>query len=171
MKRTIIIVALIIIASISAFGQMSDKKPDKTSKAKEQVTALATEFANALVKGDTATLERILSSDYVDVNPDGFPTPKKLYIDYFKVNANNANGYALKAINIDFSLSSSIRIYGDTAIMVVLATPEWRGANNQTKNQLYTATLVAIKKNGQWQFVAAHYSEIKFQETKPPQSQ
>jgi Domain of unknown function (DUF4440) len=167
MQRTIIIVTLIIVASLSTFGQMSAKKPDKTSKAKEQVTALATEFANALVKGDTATLDRILSDDYADVTPGGFPTPKKLYIDYFKLNANTP---VLEAININLNLSY-IRIYDDTAIMVVPATAKWRGANNQTEEQTFTATLVAIKKKGRWQFMAAHYSElIKSQETQLRQS-
>ncbi len=159
MKKTIIITALIIAASISVFGQMSDKKSDKTSKAKEQVMALATELANALVKGDTAVLERILSDDYADVAPNGFPTTKKLLIDFFKLNANNPK---LEAINLR---DSYVRIYGDTAIIVVPATAKWRRANNQTEEQNYTATLVAIKKNGNWQFVAAHYSEVKVQET------
>lgn len=156
MKRTIIIVALIIAASISVFGQ----KADKTGKAKEQVTALTTELANALVKGDTATLERILSDDYAAIGLNGLPETRKLLIDYFKLNANNASVPKLTAIDLG---ESYVRIYGDTAVMVAPATAKWRGANNQTGEQIYTATLIAVRKNGNWQFVAAHYSEVKSQ--------
>jgi len=158
MKRTIIILAFIIVASISALGQTSDKKSDETSKAKEQVTALAVELANALVKGDTAALERIFSDDLEAVGLGGFPENREMLIGYLKVNANNASVPKLTAIELG---ETSIRIYGDTAVMQFAPVAEWRTPNNQTRKETYTATLVAVRKNGNWQFVAAHYSEFE----------
>ena len=115
MKRIIIIVALICATSISVFSQKSDKKSDKTSKAKEQVTALVNEFATALVKGDVATLERILSDDYTSVVT--VPTTKKMLIESIKVNANNPDINKLTAIDFDNS-AANIRLYDNVAVMV-----------------------------------------------------
>jgi hypothetical protein len=160
MKRTIIIITFIIVASISAFGQTPDKKSDKTSKAKEQVTALAVELANALVKGDTAALERILSVDCGTIGPGGLPLNREMVIRYFKVNENNASVPKLVAIDLG---ESSIRIYGDTAVMEVASVVKWRTPDNETGKKTYMATLVAVRKNGNWQFVATHYSEFESQ--------
>jgi hypothetical protein len=160
MKRTIIITVFIIVASISAFGQTSDKKLGKTSQAKEQVTALAAELANALVKGDTATLERILSDDYGGIGLGGLPESREMLIGYIKINANNASIPKLASIELG---ESSIRIYGDTAVMELASAVTWQTPNNQTEKSIYTATLAAVRKNGIWQFVSAHYSEIKIQ--------
>jgi len=160
MKRTIIITVFIIVASISAFGQTSDKKLGKTSQAKEQVTALAAELANALVKGDTATLERILSDDYGGIGLGGLPESREMLIGYIKINANNASIPKLASIELG---ESSIRIYGDTAVMEVASVVKWRTPDNETGKKTYMATLVAVRKNGNWQFVATHYSEFESQ--------
>ena len=167
MKSTIIIVTLIIVMSISSFGQKTDKKSDKDSKAKEQVAALIKEYADALVKGDTATLERILAPEYGDITPDGVPDTKNLLLEYFKVNGKNN---PLRAIDI-MSDILLIRIYDNTAVVYVNATVKWRGKNDQTEEQRYAATLTAVKQNGQWQFVMGQWTEFKSQETKPRPSQ
>jgi hypothetical protein len=179
MKVTISIITLMIVISISAFGQPSDKKSDKNSKPKEQVAALTEEFAKALIKGDTATLERILAPEYGSILPGSFPESKKILIEYFKVNANTKRASMLR--EIDFTVPAglvgsepgaekfNIRLYDNSAVVFLIAKVKWLGANDQILEQSYLATLVAIKKDGRWQFVIGNASEVpKGQISKPP---
>jgi hypothetical protein len=163
MKKMIVHVALIIVTSVSVFAQMPSQKSDKTDKIKAQVMALATEWANAKVKGDTATLERILSDDFSEIYD--LPASKKLLIDSFKLNANNPDIRKLTAIDFDTSLDS-IRLYDNVAVMIFPAKVKWSGGKKgQPGEGNFMHTLVAYKKKGQWQIVVIHYSEYKIQVT------
>ncbi len=67
MRKTIFLVALIIATSLSVFGQKTDKQSSKMSKAEQEIKALASDFANAVVKKDAVALERLLTADFIDV--------------------------------------------------------------------------------------------------------
>jgi len=160
MNRTFTIVGVLIACWISVFGQTTEKASDKDSKAKEQVTALAKELVNALSKGDTATLERILSEDYAEIEQGGMPVSRKMLIDAVKAQANTPI-----AMSIAFDVSdANVRLYGDVAIMGVIAKVKWSGIAKPTRNLV---TLVAVNKNEHWQFVMAQYTEIETHVSKP----
>jgi hypothetical protein len=76
MKRIVLLVILPIATSVTVLGQGSGEKSDKDEKEKQEVVALATEYANALVKRDWATMERSLSDDYGDINTGACQQPK-----------------------------------------------------------------------------------------------
>lgn len=165
MKRTIILVALIIATSVPIIGQASGKKSDKNDKAKKEVVALATEYANALVKRDTATMERILSDDYGDISTTGLPTPKSLMIKFFK--GLSADAPRLEAINLDDTWTF-VRVHDNAAVLVTKITLKWQGSKEELAKKwgsimpmsdAYVVTLVAIRKNGSWQIVSTHESE------------
>lgn len=61
MKKTIFLVAIVIAVSLSIFGQNLDTKSGKMSKTEQAVADLAKEFGDALVKRDTAAIERLLT--------------------------------------------------------------------------------------------------------------
>ena len=163
MKRTIILVILTMATSVSAFGQASGNKPDKNDQAKKEVVALATEYANALVKRDVATAERILSDDYVDIST-GMPTSKFLTIRAFKELP--ADFPRPEAINLDDNLNI-VRVYDNAAVLVTKITLKWQGSKEEPAKKwgsmmpmsdAYAVTLVAAKKNGHWQIVSTHES-------------
>lgn len=164
MKRTIIIFTLIIASSISVFSQTSGKQRDKDEKAKKQVMALITEFSNALIKEDTAALDRIISNEAaVFVEPSGLPITKEMVINIFKID----KGAKLTAIDL---AESYVRIFGDTAVLVLPVTAKWHTTkDNQDGQGLYTATIVAVKKNGNWKIMVGHYSEFQTRVSPPPQ--
>lgn len=71
MKKTIFLVAIVIAASISIFGQTTITQSDKMSKTEQEVTNLVTEYGNALVKRDTAAIERLLADDFMNITGKG----------------------------------------------------------------------------------------------------
>jgi hypothetical protein len=149
MKRTTIIIVLLNAASISVFGQKSDKKSYKTNGAKEQVTALVTQYAQAMVNKDTAVLERILSEDYSDIDSAGFPMGKVMVINWAKTEG------AVKYETFDL-IEPVARIYNkDTAVIIALATLKLSGA--EARKVIITFT--AVKNGRLWQIVARHESE------------
>ncbi len=174
MKRTIIAAAFIITAlSVTIFGQTSDKKSDENDQAKKEVIALAKEYANALVKRDSAALERILSDDYGDISTEGVLTTKAIMVrmpEEFMPNAPR-----LEAVNFD-ELFTYVRVYDKTAVLVTKINLKWQGSKEKLAKKwkstlpmsdAYVVTLVAVKKNGTWQIVSTHESEylVKTQAT------
>lgn len=165
MKRTIILVALIIATSVPVLGQASGKKPDKNDKAKKEVVALAKEYANALVKRDATTMGRILADDYGDVSTIGLPTLKHMIVEFFKEPP--AGSPRLEAINFDDN-RTFVRVYDNAAVLITKITLKWQGSKEELAKKwasimplsdAYIVTLVAVKKNGNWQIVSTHESE------------
>jgi hypothetical protein len=176
MKRTIIFASLVMIAaSVNIFGQTSDKKSDKNEKAKKEVIALVTEYNNAIVKKDAATMERILADDYSEISPTGFPTSKTLIVRFYKESPTDVP--RPEAINFDDAWIS-VRVYENTAVLVGKIDLKWKESKEELAKKWgsimplpgdsYIETFVAVKKNGNWQIVSKHESifELKFKISK-----
>jgi hypothetical protein len=175
MKRTILVATFIMTAlSVCILGQTPSKKSDKVEKTKNEVIALADAFFKASAKMDAEAMERILSDDYVSIESidsvdndmSGIPMGKDLLIRFFK--EGSPGGLRLAAIQMDETFKA-VRVYGDTAVLVTKITLKWQGSREELakkykfmpKNDDFTVTLVAVKKNGAWQIVSKHQSEFK----------
>jgi hypothetical protein len=162
MKRIIIFVTFIILATISALGQTSTTESAENSQEKGQVKKLAAEFANSITgKGDTVTLERILSADYADLGLFGPITPRGLLFRGYKEGG-------LQIVTFKFNDDPSLRIYDNTAVMVVGARLKWKNVNSE--DLAYLCTLIAVKRKELWQIVGTHCNEFKSQIASPPKA-
>lgn len=148
MKRTITIAGLVFVCSISAFGQTAERTSDKGAKAKEQVMALANEYANAFVKGDGATMERIVSDDYGDI---GLAGSKFLLTRAFK------EGGVLPAV-FRLGENPTFRYFGNAAVLITDATLKWPESDKLGWNSRYMITFVAAIENGRWRIATIHMS-------------
>ncbi len=186
MKRTILVATFIItVLSVCILGQTPSKKSDKDEKAKNEVVTLAEAFFNASVKMDAEAMERILSDDYKgiessedvgDFSSYGFPTGKDLLIRFFKeARQNGQEGLRLEAIQMDKDFTS-VRVYGDTAVLITKITLKWQGAREELAKKYkfmprkddFIFTLVAVKKNDAWQIVSKHQSEFQIKAYRSP---
>ena len=177
MKRTILVATLMIIAlSAAIWGQTPSQKSDKDENAKNEVTAIAEAYFKASVEMDAVAMNRILADDYIniessddvgnDISMTGIPMGKDFLIRLFK--GASPDGLRLAAIQMD-ETTKSVRVYGDTAVLVTKITLKWKGSREELakkyksmpKNDDFIVTLVAVKKNGVWQIVSTHQSEFK----------
>ena len=179
MKRTLLIAALMITAlSVCIAGQTSKQKSGKDEKAKNEVLALAREYADAFVKKDVTTLERILRDDYVHIS-SGLPQPKFLLLRFFNENG-ISNLPSLESIDFDENYKF-VRVHGETAVLVTKITLKWQGSKEELLKKWkgvmpecdsYFVTLVAVKKNGVWKIISTHSSEyaVVIRVSPPPEN-
>ncbi len=152
MRKTIFLVVVISAASLSVFGQKTDKASSKVSKNEQEIKTLANKLANAVVKKDAAAMEHLLAGDFIDISPGGPLSSRAQFIDEYKNPPANAVRHESAEIVAD---SSKVRFYGDVAVMTALWA--WRGtANGQPFNAVLVTTMVAAKKTGRWQIASTH---------------
>jgi ketosteroid isomerase-like protein len=157
MQKTIFLVALLIATSFSIFGQTTDTKSSKMSKTEQEVADLVTEFANALVKRDTDTIERLLADDFMEITLNGNMTSKSQYVANYKKPLSPTAG-KLEAFE---SSDLKIRVYGDAAVMSFRLKARGQNSKGEAFNQdlgMWTAVLAKIK--GKWQIVSTQGSPI-----------
>ena len=170
MIRAIILAAIFMTTWAVVFGQSAGKKPDKDDLAKKAIVALAREFADALVNRDAVAADRILEEDYMDFS-NGIPNTKFLLLRALKELP--ANYPRPEAINLDDSLNL-VRFYDNTAVLRTKITLKYHGSKEDLDKKWkmllpmfdeYAVTLVAVKRNGNWQIVSTNESvwDFKFQ--------
>ena len=144
MKTILCLLCLLIFAPAVAEGQVTnDKRP---LSLEEHLKGLVRQWDEAIVKRDTATLDRLLASEFKFVG--GWN--KAEYLDSIKTQAADA---VTSAVSTDLE----VLFYGSTAVVTGVDT-----ISGQNKGQPYTAkwlyTDVWVKRAGRWQCVRTHAS-------------
>jgi ketosteroid isomerase-like protein len=160
MRKKFVLAALIAAAHIlpvPVFGQVSDRPSNDTLSAEKDVRGLAGQLANAIVERDIPTLERLLTDDFVDINPDGAVSPRAQFIDEYK----NPPATANKFESAEFGAGDSqIRFYGDVAILT--GPSIWRGrtAEGHSFTGTLVTSMVAVRTDGRWKIATTHSSSV-----------
>jgi len=147
MNKILSILLVMLSVSFFIFGQVDDKN----SRAERDVAKTNEEFDRAIVSRDAAEYERILADDFIFTSFDGTLTDKAKELA------------KVKSGDLKFELGKSddvrIKIYGKTAIVTGRFTAKGTSKGREfTFSERYTA--VFVKRNGRWQMVAEHSSEI-----------
>jgi len=131
--------------SLVVFAQTANKN---ATGVEQELRNLVRLWDEAYVKGDTATLDRLLADEFAFVGG-----PKKAeYLASFKS----------RNLVIDSAVSSDIQVqvYGDTAVLIGLDT-----ITGNNKGQTYLTKWlymdVWIKRNGRWECVKTYSSQAK----------
>ena len=144
MKLILYWLCLLMFAPTVAEAQGTKDK--RQPSVEEQLTNLVRQWDEAIVKRDTATLDRLLASDFKFVGGRN----KAEYLDSIKTQATDA---VTSAVSTDLE----VLFYGSTAVVTGLDT-----ISGQNKGQPYTAkwlyTDVWVKRAGRWQCVRTHAS-------------
>ena len=144
MKTIICLLCLLMFAPVVAEAQGTKDK--RQPGVEEQLTSLVRQWDEAIVKRDTATLDRLLASDFKFVGGRN----KAEYLDSIKTQAADA---VTSAVSTDLE----VLFYGSTAVVTGVDT-----ISGQDKGQPYTAkwlyTDVWVKRAGRWQCVRTHAS-------------
>ena len=150
MKRFFLMVAIAIAAITLAEAQ--DKKPDSANKAEQEVAALNREWADAIAKGDMATLDRLFAEDMTVTSGSGTVRNKAQEMDDVRPSADIKTYY----FNTD---DVRVRVYGDSAVVTGRAWWKINFKGKDADNER-RYTLVFVKQQGRWQIVAQQLSRI-----------
>ena len=144
MKRILIVAVLISAASSVTTGQTS-------GNTEQAIRQLMSELANAQVKGDTATLNRIWADDFAFTNSSGEVQTKAQRLAEIK-----SGELKFESISID---DVQVRVYGDTAVVMSRGTVKGQRRGQDLTGQS-RGTSVYVKKQGRWQQVAQQVTRI-----------
>ena len=144
MKLILCLLCLLVFAPVVAEAQGTKDK--RQPSVEEHLKGLVRQWDEAIVKRDTATLDRLLATEFAFVGG----LKKAAYLESVKSQAPDA---VTSAVSTDLE----VLFYGSTAVVTGLDT-----MSGQNKGQPYTAkwlyTDVWVKRAGRWQCVRTHAS-------------
>lgn len=146
MKKILVLAVIVLGTPFFATSQT------KTSNIEQMIKQMEREWADAYVKRDAATLDRLLANDFMDADDNGNTQNKAQYIELAK----NPVGTFYSA---EFS-DTKVRVYGDTAVSTGRLVIK---GSNREQGEAFRYTGVYVKRHGRWQAVASHLSAIKQQ--------
>lgn len=145
MKLALVTLSLILLGSLPIAAQKKNRDRDaKIMSELMELKSLVRAWDGAYVKGDTATLDRLLATEFAFV---GGPN-KADYLASFKTRPADSVQSAL-------STDIQIQVYGDTAVLTGIDT-----ISGRRKSESYEAKWlymdVWIKRDGRWQCVKTY---------------
>ena len=162
-KLLVQITGLILALAIFVFSVQAQNQ-SKQNKDERNLTALVKQMAEAQSKFDTATLEKIYASDYIEVSPIGEVDPRAKAINFYKpaVKANSSN--ASPTVTTD---EFTIRTYGNFAIVIARFAFAQAGIEPSPRPPVsFRATLTCRKEKGAWKIASVQVTGIR-----PPRPQ
>jgi ketosteroid isomerase-like protein len=138
MNRRIVVLAIAVLL-VTFCGAAA------AQNAAEEIKKLETDRAAAVVKGDTAFLEKQTADDYTLINANGQMSTKAQMIDGFKSGKSK--------LTMDELSDMKVHMYGDTAVITGKSNVKGTlGGKDVTGPVMFTR--VWVKKDGRWQSVA-----------------
>ena len=139
MLKIVVLVGSVVIC----FSFNSCKQGYDQQEAERYIRESESQWAESVASGDGAVVQRILAEDFIGVDPKG------RHYDKAKMVSETPDGpkyFASNHLN-----DVKIRFYGDTAI--AQGNESWERKNGERGRFVWTDTW--LRRNGQWQIVAA----------------
>ena len=123
----------------------------KTGEAKEELLKLEKAFAKAIVKNDLEGIGRLVTDDWIIIDPNGEIVDRARFFEVIKSGA----------LTHDMMESEDfrVRVYGDNAVVTGVTRTKGRfmGQEFSTRER---ATDVFVKRDGRWQCVLTHLTRF-----------
>jgi uncharacterized protein (TIGR02246 family) len=149
MKRIFIIFVLTLAAY--SFVAAQNAAP---SQLEQELRQLNKQLFNAIISGDKAAFENLMSDDYIQITGLGTKLTKSDHL------ASAPPPEEIKKFKIEDTLSEvQVRDYGDIALLNFIVESTVEGGGQKLINR-YRMTEVYKRRNGKWQIVARHSTKI-----------
>ena len=146
MKRILLLTIAVIALSCLLVAQAKNaKSTGKNNNVTDEIKKLEQQRNEAILKGDTATLDKLTSDDYTNTTAQGKIEKKSDIMDGFKSGKIKFDSRELSDLDV--------RVYGNTAVVTgqVAQKSTNNGADTSGQNRF---TRVYVKQNGRWVSVA-----------------
>jgi len=151
MKPLLLAALISFVALPLALSQTPSSTDNNT--AEQEVRAVIEQYRTALMKGDTAALERIWADDYTFINASGAVLTKAERL------ANQKSG-ATKLSTIETDPDVKIRVYGgDVAVAINRVTIKGQYSGKATSGQFQSSIVFAKTPTG-WQLVCNQITPV-----------
>jgi ketosteroid isomerase-like protein len=154
MRYVLVSTALLFGASSSGgLAQTTAEKSIYNGPDAKEVLRVNRERLDALVRGDLATLDRVVGDDVTYTAPSGKVQSKPEIVADFESGA-----YKIGSIETD---NEKVRVYGNTAVVNYRCMVNNYRYKGKDATGTYQCTTTYVKRNGQWQAVAQHMTRIE----------
>lgn len=123
----------------------------KTSDAEEELLKVEKEFADTIVNNDLERLGRVVSDDWVIIDPNGEIVDRARFFEVIKSGS--------LTHEIMESEDSRVRVYGDSAVVTAVTRTKGKFMGQEFSTQ-ERATDVFVKRDGQWRCVVTHLTRF-----------
>lgn len=148
--------ALVTLATVVC--SVAAAQPSQRIKDERELTALVKQMAEAQSKFDPATLDKIYTSDFVEISPVGEVDPRDKVLGFYKPEA-KPPGDLVPSVTTDEFL---IRTYGNFAVVIVRLTYAAVGNASAARPPFsIRVTLVCRKERGGWKIASSQYTGIR----------
>lgn len=161
MKRILVLILITMAASLAAAGQTKDKRNEKTV---EEIKKLDRQWQiESYGSRDMKEFDRIVAEDFLITGSNGKILTKaekraNVVADHTEP-APNSTPVPDSVFKIDES-SHQVRVFENTAISNGYIIEKYVYKGNKIDSRVYF-TCTYLKRNNQWQAVAAHYTRVK----------
>jgi ketosteroid isomerase-like protein len=156
MKYTLFAISAILTFQLSqAQGSDADKAQEVSGmgvkSVEDTLVQIEHDWGNALLKANVAAWSRYLGDDWVLTYSDGTLVTKPMALADLKEGALRIESFQLDDVKV--------RVYGDAAVVTGLITEKSKFRDKDTSG-VRRFTDVFVKRDGRWQAVASHESEV-----------
>jgi ketosteroid isomerase-like protein len=144
-------------AGLACFALCNCEQGYDQKEAQRYIRESESQWAESVASGDRSVIQRILADDFIGVDPKG------QHYDKTKMMSETADGpkyFVSNRLN-----DVKIRFYGESA--VAQGNESWERKNGERGRFVWTDTWV--RRNGEWQIVAAEDLVVPDTEVAPPQ--
>jgi uncharacterized protein (TIGR02246 family) len=154
--RSFVLIAFLIFSSLSVNAQ-------KASADESALKAVIDRMASAQLAYDSAALDSLFTSDFIEISPAGEFDPREKVLSFYSPEANAQSGGADVQIAKEFR---SIRTYGNTAVVIVEFAYSMTREGKSLPSRKMMVTVVGRKERGTWKIASAQYTGVR--PPKPP---
>jgi uncharacterized protein (TIGR02246 family) len=148
MKLIFVIGLLVMTPNFIAIGQVKNTTAITDAKAEQEIRSVEDKRREALLRGDTTTLDQIFADDYTVVNQFGQVRTKAQMMSELKSGTLKYESIVEEDV--------STRVYGDAAVLSGRLTSKHEGRESTQAR----FTRVYVKRQGRWQAVAFQTTRI-----------
>jgi len=120
----------VVVAAFLSWSLCHAQNP--ANKRDSIINKLERELASALLKGDTAALDRILANDYIEINAQGGVKKKLDVIALARARSAVSQGVSIGPEKTVDDLT--VRLHGDSALVIGRTTIRYQFMENQTSS-------------------------------------
>jgi ketosteroid isomerase-like protein len=144
--------------TISRNGQVAsgNNQPAALSSILQSLTK---EMSNAQINYDTATLDRIYASDFVEISPVGEFDSREKTISFYQPEANPNRDKIKRFIEMD---ELDVRDYNNFALIVTRVTFRCETEGQAPRPPIsFRTTFVCRKEKGEWKIASVQYTAMR----------
>jgi hypothetical protein len=154
MRRLILIAATINILAFLCHGQTTNKKPERPPSVEAELMQIERDIGEANIKRDKAFFEKVEADEFIFTDAGGGVTTKAE--DVASLDKPAGETKLISYVPDDMKA----RVYGRTAVVTGRVTSTYKRQDKEIVSRT-RFTDVFVKRNGRWQLVAGHSSQIR----------